>query len=70
MKKIAELLIKLLSAISHAVECAVNLYHAVRAGLSALASAFKEQMNRFKNKCSAGLPRFEAALCLFGINAM
>ena len=50
MKKLAELVIKLLSAISHVVECAANLYHAVRIGLSALASAFKEQMNRLKNK--------------------
>ena len=50
MKKIAELLIKLLSALSLAVECAANLYHAVRAGLSALASAVKEQMKQFKNK--------------------
>ena len=48
MKKIAELLIKLLSAISHAVECGANLYHAVRMGLSALISTVKEQMKQNK----------------------
>lgn len=50
MKKLAELIIKLLSAISHVVECAANLYHAIRNGLSALVSTFKEQMKQFKNK--------------------
>ena len=50
MKKLADLLIKLLHAIALVVESAANLYHAVRLGLSALASTVKEQMKQFKNK--------------------
>ena len=50
MKKLADLLIKLLHAFALVVECAANLYHAVRLGLSALRSTIKEQMKQFKNK--------------------
>lgn len=50
MKRLAELLIKLLHAIALVVECAANLYHAVRLGLTALASTVKEQMKQSKNK--------------------
>ena len=50
MKRLAELIIKLLSAISMVVESAANLYHAIRIGITALVTAVKEQMKQFKNK--------------------
>ena len=48
MKKLGELTVKLLHAIALAVECAANLYHAVRLGISALTSTIKEQMKQNK----------------------
>ena len=50
MKKLADLLIKLLNAIALVVESASNLYHAVRMGLSALRSTIKEQMENRSGK--------------------
>ena len=50
MRKLAELIIKLLSALSHVVESAADLYHAIRVGLTALISTIKEQMKERHSK--------------------